>query len=160
MSATIFRTRSIGKLTFFWRRLVIAILWSILLSVMSACASEQTAPLHTATAMSSPSVTGTAECEQELIPPQIMEIQPAEPRLGSEINVIGSGGYVQDNCGGYIEGSKVFRVYLDHELIGDLSCYVNHCEGKFTLPATLSIGSHCLSVEIGTCQFEFQTIAQ
>jgi hypothetical protein len=75
---------------------------------------------------------------------------------GSEINVIGSGGYIQDTCGGYIEGAREFKLYLDHEPVGDLTCYVNRCERKLTLPGTLTAGQHCLSVEAGTCEFEFQ----
>jgi hypothetical protein len=101
-------------------------------------------------------VTATIQCEQTLIGPTIMEIQPAEPMAGSEITVIGSGGYIQDTCGGYIEGAREFKLYLDHEPIGDLVCYVNHCEGKLTLPGTLTVGQHCLSVETGMCEFEFQ----
>jgi hypothetical protein len=89
-----------------------------------------------------------------------MEIQPAEPNAGSEIKVIGSGGYIQDTCGGYIEGAREFKLYVDQELVGDLSCYVNRCEGKLTLPNTLTVGQHCLSVEAGTCEFDFQVVAQ
>jgi hypothetical protein len=104
--------------------------------------------------------TATIPCEQTLVAPTIMEIQPAEPMAGSEINVIGSGGYIQDTCGGYIETAREFKLYLDQEPIGDLSCYVNRCEGKLALPSTLTVGRHCLSVEAGTCQFEFQVVAK
>jgi len=110
--------------------------------------------------MPPPSPTSMLPCEQELIPPQIMEIQPTEPEVGSEIKVIGSGGYTQDTCGGYMEGSKVFKLHLDNEPVGDLSCYVNRCEGNLTLPSTLTVGPHCLSVEADTCEFEFQVTAK
>jgi hypothetical protein len=129
----------------------------ILLIAITACAPGQTTPPNP-TAIPQPSVTATIQCEQELVLPQIMEIRPAQVTPGSEITVIGSGGYIQDSCGGYIEGSRIFKMYLDNEPIGDLSCYVNRCEGKITLPRTLSTGVHCLSVEVGNCQFEFQTI--
>jgi hypothetical protein len=89
-----------------------------------------------------------------------MEIQPAEPAAGSELKVIGSGGYIQDTCGGYIEGARESKLYLDHEPIGDLSCYVNRCEGNLTLPATLTNGPHCLSVEANACEFEFQVVTE
>jgi hypothetical protein len=89
-----------------------------------------------------------------------MEIQPAEPSAGSEINVIGSGGYVQDTCGGYNEGARDFKLYLDQKPVGDLACYVNRCEGKVILPSTLPVGTHCLSVEADACEFEFQLTAQ
>jgi hypothetical protein len=105
-------------------------------------------------------VTATVPCEQTLVPPVIMEIQPAEPAAGSEINIIGSGGYIRDTCGGYFEGAREFRLYLDDEPIGELACYVNRCESKLTLPGRLAVGPHCLSVEAGTCEFEFATVAK
>jgi hypothetical protein len=102
----------------------------------------------------------TVPCEQTLVTPTIIEIQPAEPTTDSEINVIGSGGYIQDPCGGYIEGARAFELYLDHEPVGDLACYVNHCEGKVPLPGTLTVGTHCLSVEADACEFEFQVVTK
>jgi hypothetical protein len=105
-------------------------------------------------------VTATVHCEQTLVAPTITEIQPAEPTAGSEINVIGSGGYIQDSCGGYDEGARDFKLHLDHEPIADLSCYVNRCEGRLTLPNPLTVGTHCLSVEADTCEFEFQVTAR
>ena len=104
----------------------------------------------------------TPSCEQVLILPQITEIQPAQPAPGSEIRVIAFGGHIEDTCGGFIEGSRDFALYLDNEPIGSLSCYINHCEGKFTLPENTSTGTHCLFAgEISnagqeTCSFEFQ----
>jgi hypothetical protein len=85
-----------------------------------------------------------------------MEIQPPQPMAGSEITIIGSGGYLQDSCGGFMEGDRSFRLYLDNEPLGDVSCYVNRCEGKVTLPNTIATGAHCLSTEPDTCPFEFQ----
>jgi hypothetical protein len=105
-------------------------------------------------------VTATVSCEQTLVAPTIREIQPVEPAAGSEIKIMGSGGYIQDTCGGYIEGAREFKLHLDREPIGALSCYVNHCEGNLTLPATLTNGPHCLSVEADTCEFEFQVVTE
>ena len=127
----------------------------LFLTLTTACASGQAAGSNTATALP-PSVTTTVPCEQELVSPQIVEIQPLEPTPGNEIRVIGRGGYIQDTCGGTIEGSKTFQLYLDDQPVGELACYVNRCEEKLMLPDTLSIGSHCLSLETGICQFEFQ----
>jgi hypothetical protein len=139
-------------------KMTISIWLAILMIVLTACASSQTTTSTIATNTSVLSVTATVQCVQETVPPEIMEIQPAQATPGSEITVVGYGGYIKDTCGGYFEGSKLFKLYLDHEPIGDLSCYVNRCEGKITLPSTLSIGVHCLSVEVAKCQFEFQTI--
>ena len=105
-------------------------------------------------------LTPTMECDQELVLPQITEIQPAQPGPGEEITVIGSGGYLQDTCGGFSEGSRDFTLYLDQEPAGSLSCYVNRCEGKLVLPAALSTGKHCLSVEPDRCTFEFQASSE
>jgi hypothetical protein len=107
-----------------------------------------------------PPVTATTECVQELVPPRLTEIQPAQPLPGSEITVLGTGGYLQDSCGGYNESSRLFTLYLDGEPAGNLTCYVNRCEAKVMLPETISAGSHCLSVDMEECQFEFQVSAQ
>lgn len=137
-------------------RFAIAIWPGMLLAVTTACSLEQKALSYAATTTPRSLSTATVQCEQEVVPPQITEVRPAQVIPGSEISVIGSGGYVQDTCGGYIEGSKTFKLYLDNEPIGDLSCYINHCEEQLTLSSAISLGSHCLSVQKDKCQFEFQ----
>jgi hypothetical protein len=137
-----------------------AIIWlGVLYCLISSCAPEQPPP-STATVIAPASSPATLSCEQELIPPQIIEVRPAEPSAGSEVKVIGSGGYIRDSCGGYMEGARDFKLHLDHEPIGALSCYVNHCEGTFTLPGRFAAGSHCLSMEADLCEFEFQVAGQ
>ena len=105
-------------------------------------------------------VTETVQCLEELVPPTITEVQPAQGAPGSEIHVIGSGGYIRDACGGYNESARTFQLYLDNELVGELLCYVNHCEGKITLSSAITPGSHCLSAQKDKCEFEFQVAAQ
>ena len=73
----------------------------------------------------------------EEVLPKIGEVQPAEIKAGSEVTVIASGGYLKDNCGGFIEGARDYKLYFDDEPIADLSCYVNHCEAKFELPTSV-----------------------
>jgi hypothetical protein len=90
----------------------------------------------------------------------ITEIQPAQGVPGSEINVIGAGGYIRDSCGYYNESARTFHLYLDNELVGELLCYVNHCEGKTTLSIAIMPGTHCLSTKKDKCEFEFQVAAQ
>jgi len=156
MHRRIFLTSEATKLALFRERCFAA--WmAVFLYLISACVPNQP-QLSTATVIPPASPTATLPCEQELIPPQIMEIQPAEPAAGSEIKIIGFGGYIQDTCGGYFEGAREFKLHLDREPIGALSCYVNRCEGSLTLPATLTSGAHCLSVEPDTCEFEFQVV--
>jgi len=106
------------------------------------------------------SVTETVQCLEELVPLTITEVQPAQGAPGSEIKVIGSGGYIRDACGGYNESARTFQLYLDNELVGELLCYVNHCEGKITLSSAITPGSHCLSAQKDKCEFEFQVAAQ
>jgi hypothetical protein len=107
-----------------------------------------------------PPVTATTECVQELVLPRLTEVQPAQATPGSEITVVGAGGYIQDNCGGYIESARVFTLYLDDAPAAELSCYVNRCEARVTLPVTISTGSHCLSLEREECQLDFEVTAQ
>lgn len=102
----------------------------------------------------------TTQCVETLIPATITEIQPAQPSAGSEITVIGSGGFMQDTCGGVNESARSFRVYLDDEPVGDFLCYVNHCELKFRLPDPLTEASHCLSIQKDVCEFSFPVVLQ
>jgi hypothetical protein len=95
--------------------------------------------------------------QQEILP-TITEVQPAEITRGSEVSLVGKGGYLKDSCGGYLEGARTYQVYLDDEPAGELSCYANHCEGKFKLPARAGVGKHCLGVQKGTCQMELEVV--
>jgi plastocyanin len=109
---------------------------------------------------SSTASAGTPQCIETMIPATIAEVQPAQPSAGSEITVTGSGGFVQDSCGGVNESARSFTLYLDREPVGDFICYVNHCELKFRLPDPLTEGSHCLSTQKDVCEFEFSVIKQ
>lgn len=100
--------------------------------------------------------TPAGQCVQEVVLPKITEIKPAQVKPGSQVSFIGTGGYVRDSCGGISEGARKFKLYLDNEPIADISCYVNHCEGKFVLSSAIAPGSHCLGVQEGTCQLELE----
>ncbi len=144
------RTRSSRAIKGFASTLV------MLLALTTACTPEQGAFSSAATATPGPSLAAKLECEQEEVPPQITEIQPAQVVPGSEISVIASGGITRDSCGSVFEGARDFKLYLDNEPVGKLSCYINRCVEQFTLPSSISAGSHCLSVQTDECQFEFQ----
>lgn len=143
-------------------RVILSICLGLVVSLGPACDPGRMAPPSTPT----PLATATLLCEQTLIPPQIVEIQPARPMPGDEITVMGYGGHIEDTCGGFIEGSREFTFYLDGEPAGSLSCYINRCEGKFTLPDTASTGTHCLTAgeaplfEPAQCPFEFELIQE
>ncbi len=100
--------------------------------------------------------TPTAPCLTEEIWPKIEEIQPAVLTPGTEVTVSASGGYLRDQCGGYDESARAYKIYLDDEPVANLSCYVDHCEAKFMLPEGLAAGPHCMGVQKGTCQLEVQ----
>jgi hypothetical protein len=104
--------------------------------------------------------TSTTPCAQEEVTPRILEIRPAEIKPGSEVTVIASGGFIKDTCGGYVEEARTYKIYMDNEPIADLSCYINHCEGKFVLSESIAVGSHCMGVQKGTCQLEMQVAAK
>ncbi len=127
------------------------IIWPIALALMlAACVPTQRTPVV---------VTETPACLEQLVPPSIKDIIPTQGAPGSEIRVVGSGGYIRDTCGAYNESSRKFQLYLDKELAGELVCYVNHCEGKLTLSNATPLGSHCFSAQKDKCEFEFQVAA-
>jgi len=140
-------------------RLAIAVLPMILLAGTAACSPRQITPPDAQTLVPVPGTSAT-QCPQEEVPPKIMEVRPAQITPGSDVTVIGSGGFIQDTCGSTIEGSRVFKVYLDNQPVADFSCTINHCEGKFTLSSSVALGAHCLSAQKGTCQMELQVAAK
>ena len=100
--------------------------------------------------------TPTPRCIQEEVLPTIERVQPEEIRAGTTVTVSARGGYFRDNCGAVNESARVYKLYFDDEPITDLSCYVNHCEGKFVLPESVSAGRHCMGVQKGSCQVEVE----
>ena len=123
---------------------------------LAACGAPA-APRQSPTLAAFPG-TPTPPCVQEEVLPKIEEILPAEIKAGSEVMVTASGGYLKDNCGAIFEGARAYKLYFDDEPIADLSCYVNHCEGKFVLPANVAAGRHCLGVQKGSCQLEVDVV--
>jgi hypothetical protein len=102
----------------------------------------------------------TLECVEKTIPPIIADIQPSQIMPGSEITITGTGGYIQDSCGGFNESARRFNLYLDNDSVGDLACYVNYCEVKIVLTDTIESGLHCLSTQKDICEFEFQVASK
>ncbi len=98
----------------------------------------------------------TPTCTEEIVPPVITDIQPTPVLPGSEITITGRGGYIQDSCGFFNESARSFKLYLDEEPVGDLVCYVNHCETKINLADSITLEEHCLSTQMGICEFRFR----
>jgi len=98
----------------------------------------------------------TPACTEKMVLPVITDIKPLPVVPGSEITVTGKGGYIQDSCGGINESARSFKLYLDNEPVGDLLCYVNHCETKINLAGSITLEEHCLSTQMSICEFRFQ----
>ncbi len=95
-------------------------------------------------------------CGEATIPPRIVDVQPSPIRPGSQITITGTGGYIQDSCGGYNESARTFNLFLDNELVSDLLCYVNQCKLTIYLADMITTGSHCLSTQKDICEYKFQ----
>ncbi len=124
----------------------------VVVLVLAACGrAAQTAAAPTLAVFPG---TPTPRCVQEEVLPTIERVQPPEIRAGTTVTVSARGGYFRDNCGGFNESARLYKLYFDDEPIADLSCYVNHCEAKFVLPASVTAGRHCLGLQKGSCQTE------
>ncbi len=104
--------------------------------------------------------TPTPQCPWEEVLPKIDGIRPEEIRPGTEVTVTADGGYFKDNCGGVNESARTYQIFFDDEPVGDLQCYVNHCEGKFVLSASVPAGRHCMGVQKGSCQTEVDVVGE
>jgi len=72
------------------------ILATALAFLAAACSRAEILPPPASTSTAVP----PTACPQTLVPPVIREVRPAEPSAGEGITLIGSGGYLQDACGG------------------------------------------------------------
>ena len=104
-----------------------------------------------------PTITPTVtECPWELVLPTIIEMEPESVSPGDQFKLIASGGYLRDTCGGVNESARNFDVYLDDQVIGQIVCYVNYCQGELVLPAETEAGNHCLAFEPDACGLEIE----
>jgi hypothetical protein len=149
-AAVIIKSKQMLKKMSSRRKVLIA--FCIFATGLAACS----APPRPATVPSLVAFPGapTAHCVQEEVLPTIEQVSPPEIRAGTEVLVTARGGYFRDNCGGFNESSRAYKLYFDDEPVTDLWCYVNHCEGKFVLPASVAAGRHCMGVQKGSCQTE------
>lgn len=145
-------------------RLAVLLALMALMQVGVACTQPTSAPIPGATpspaptatpAVASPAATpadlGCLPGETaELVWPTLQETNPSQVTPGGTIRVIASGGYVRCGRSGYIEGNRVFQLYLDDDPAGEITCYANRCEGELTAPNTTLVGEHTISVEGGS----------
>ena len=121
--------------------------WSLVLLValLAVACTQATAtptlPRATPTFTPTPSV--------DIVWPSLQTLEPATASPGEEVRVIGSGGFLRVD-GGFDESSRDFPLFLDGESIGAVNCYVNRCEGVFTVPFSIAPGVHEISVEGGS----------
>jgi immune inhibitor A len=113
-------------------------LWTLLLLV---------ALLAVACAEATPTPTSTPSAET--VWPSLQTLEPATAAPGQEVRVIGSGGFLQLDAG-YDESSRDFPLFLDGNPIGVVNCFVNRCEGVFTVPLSIAPGVHEVSVDGGS----------
>ena len=144
------------KALFIFSHVKYVLLLGIGVLVLSACGTRS-ATVQAPTLVVFPG-TPTPQCLQEEVLPTIDEVQPDEIRPGTEVAVSARGGYFRYTCGGVNESARTYKIYFDDEPVGDLMCYVNHCEGKFLLSANVAAGRHCIGVQKGSCQMEVDVI--
>lgn len=153
-------------------RMIVLILAGTFMLVLQSCVSTLIQPTAIITSSPHPSssldnstqvyptiptlTVETSVCIEKTVSPTIAEIQPPQIVSGSEITIIGTGGYIQNSCGGINESARRFNLYLNNETVGDLICYANHCEAKIVLSGAITSGLHCLSTQQNFCEFEFE----
>ena len=93
-----------------------------------------------------------------LVPPTLPQLAPAQAAPGDQVRVIGKGGYLFTPPSAYNESARNFQIFFDGKSAGTISCYVNHCETKFTIPRDATPGAHEISVEGGS-KLTFNVIA-
>jgi hypothetical protein len=130
------------------------------LPTLTPTASMPLQPGGAAIPSPTPALSATApealNCVDELVPPQLVETEPTQITPGTELRVMGTGGYLLNSCGGFNESARNFPLYLDDQRVGELGCYINYCGGRFTLPGKTQPGAHCISTEVGRCELEIQ----
>jgi len=82
-----------------------------------------------------------------LVPPTLLQLDPAQAAPGETVRVIGAGGYLFTPPSGYNESARNFKIYFDQVAVGELVCYVNHCEAKIVVPSDATPGAHVISAE-------------
>lgn len=86
----------------------------------------------------------------QMVWPTLLELQPDEAAPGATVLVIGSGGYILLDGGGYNESARSFALTLDGAPIGSVQCYVNRCVGEIVVPPGTSPGEHTIATEGGS----------
>ena len=97
---------------------------------------------------SPPQPTYTPAPETTIVWPTFRTVGPTRGVPGDRVDVTGHGGYIMLD-GDYLESSKVFDLYFNGRPAGLIKCYVNSCDGTFTVPANTSPGPHQVATEGG-----------
>ncbi len=106
---------------------------------------------YQATATPAPSGSGPDPAQAaEMVWPTLLNADPEVARPGQRVEILGQGGYLFTPPSGYDESARGFEIYFDGELAGEISCYVNRCEGEVTVPAGVYEGRHAITSEGGS----------
>ena len=97
----------------------------------------------------SPTATATPTPAPTVVWPSLTLIEPQKVSPGEVVLISGSGGYLFIPPGEYIEGSRTFEAFFDAEPVGSVTCYVNTCQGEFSVPETAEPGEHTITLEGG-----------
>ena len=121
--------------------------------LLVGCDTPTATPIPPTLTPEPPGCTPASEVTEEIVWPQLYEVQPDQVAPGGEVKIMASGGYVilDDGCQkGYNESHRTFQLDFDGEPVGSISCYVNHCEATLTVAADALPGTHTISVEGGS----------
>ena len=101
----------------------------------------------------SPTATSTPTATPAPVPtvvwPSLASIEPQKVSPGEKVLVSGSGGYLFIPPGEYVEDSRTFEAFFDGEPVGSVTCFVNTCQGEFSVPETAEPGEHTITLEGG-----------
>ncbi|MCH7735693.1 MAG: hypothetical protein IH961_10835 [Chloroflexi bacterium] len=106
---------------------------------------------YQATATPAPFGNGAASAgPSKMVWPTLLSVDPEVAAPGEGVEIIGQGGYLFTPPSGYNESARGFEVFFDGEVAGEVSCYVNRCEGRITVPDSATEGMHAISVDGGS----------
>jgi hypothetical protein len=91
-----------------------------------------------------------AQGDGTLVPPTLTFASPDPVEPGAELEVGGSGGYLQLAGGGVDDSSRLFWLTFDGAYAGQLECLDDACTGGANVPQSAAPGAHLIATEGGS----------